>query len=256
MLSVRRFGRGPTLVALHGFSMTGDQFRELARPLGHAILAPDLPGHGRSAHEDCAIDEVIEEVAALLPDAPIAPLLGYSQGARVALLVAHARPASIESLVLVSGNAGVRDPAERERRFAEDDARAERILSSPLDDFIDEWTAQPLTSTEGWSESDQDADRQMRQQNTTRGLARALRGYGQGVQPNLWPELGTMTVPTLVVSGEFDTKYTAIGEELTAALPTAEMVVVEGAGHNVLGDEPERAARAIRSFLERNRRAT
>ena len=51
LLPLQRRGRGPALVLLHGFTGTGDSLSELARGLEPEFetLAPDLPGHGRSA---------------------------------------------------------------------------------------------------------------------------------------------------------------------------------------------------------------
>ncbi len=232
--------------------MTGELYRDLAKPLGHAVIAPDLPGHGRSSHEDCSVDEVVESVLDIVHDAQPARLLGYSQGARMALLATLADPDAVEKLVVVSGNAGIRDADARRERQAADMALADRIDDTRLDDFLDEWTSRPMTSTAEWSDDDREADRRMRDQNTARGLADAIRGYGQGVQPDVWGDLPNLHTPTLVVTGSLDATYTAIGEELAATLPDAHHVVIEGAGHHVFGDEPDRTARAVRSFLDRD----
>ena len=45
MLHLRRFGAGEPLLALHGFSLTGGQFEDLAPLLDRRLIAPDLPGH-------------------------------------------------------------------------------------------------------------------------------------------------------------------------------------------------------------------
>ncbi len=78
MLAVRRFGSGPPVVALHGFTLTGAQFAPTAERLQRAVIAPDLPGHGASPPSSLA--ETVDDVAGIIASVgEPAPLLGYSQ---------------------------------------------------------------------------------------------------------------------------------------------------------------------------------
>ena len=64
--------------------------------------------------------------------------------------------------------------------------------------------------------------------------------------------LGALGVPTLVLWGENDTFAPVAGaERFRDEIPGSELVVVEGAGHFVMDDEPERCAGAIAAFLSR-----
>jgi 2-succinyl-6-hydroxy-2,4-cyclohexadiene-1-carboxylate synthase len=58
----------------------------------------------------------------------------------------------------------------------------------------------------------------------------------------LWDRLGELAMPARVVAGERDAKYVEIGEQLVAALPRAELVVVPGAGHGLPREAPEALA--------------
>ena len=256
MLRLHRFGHGQPLVALHGFTLTGRQFSSLADKVGREVVAPDLPGHGGSTDVRADAASVIGAVCDLTSSfAHPVPLLGYSQGGRLGLIAALRCGASVERLVLVSANAGIEQEQLRRNRVTQDDARAARIEMIGIERFIDEWTADGLTSTEGLGHEERERDRQIRLMNTASGLAAALRGYGQGVQPVVWPDLSTLAMPVLVVAGAEDARYAAIARRMADQIPTAELVVVPGAGHNPLADKPDETTEAISAFLDGDRRA-
>jgi len=67
---------------------------------------------------------------------------------------------------------------------------------------------------------------------------------------DLLPELENIRCPTLVLSGELDPiTPIADSEDITAAIPQAELRVFEGAGHGVFRDQPEEAVAVIREFV-------
>lgn len=77
---------------------------------GYAAYALDLRGYGASARDRSGwntperavadVQEVLAWIAARHPQLPAPALLGYSNGARVALLVAQAQPRALSALVL------------------------------------------------------------------------------------------------------------------------------------------------------------
>lgn len=81
------------------------------------------------------------------------------------------------------------------------------------------------------------------------GLAGSLRGLGTGRQPSLWERLPEVRVPTLLVVGEEDGKFTRVAYEMTKRLPEARVVVVPGAGHTVHLENPAGFAAALEEFL-------
>ncbi len=68
---------------------------------------------------------------------------------------------------------------------------------------------------------------------------------------DLWGSLPTLTMPTLVLVGERDAKFRAIGERSRPRWPDAELVVVPGAGHQLPLEAPARVAAEIARLLER-----
>ena len=64
--------------------------------------------------------------------------------------------------------------------------------------------------------------------------------------------LGTLTVPTLVVHGELDRLVPpANGRNVAAAIPGAELVLVPGANHILMTDQPEQVEQAVTEWLAR-----
>lgn len=86
---VREYGSGPPVLAVHGTGSTGDSFESLAAHLpAHTIVAPDLPGHGRTPLDrdaGPALPAFAEGLAEVLDQLGHAPrvAIGHSAGAAV-----------------------------------------------------------------------------------------------------------------------------------------------------------------------------
>ena len=82
----------------------------------------------------------------------------------------------------------------------------------------------------------------------SRGLVRFARQVA-GPVPNLVDRLHEIPMPTLVLVGSEDPNFQRAAEVMTAKLPQARRVVVEGAGHVVNLDRPEALVREIEAFV-------
>jgi 3-oxoadipate enol-lactonase len=81
-----------------------------------------------------------------------------------------------------------------------------------------------------------------------RAIAGAQRGMA--ARPATTDLLATITVPTLVVTGEEDTATgPEVGRELAAAIPGARFLLVGEAGHLVNLERPEVVNEALLDFL-------
>jgi pimeloyl-ACP methyl ester carboxylesterase len=114
---VEEAGQGFPLVLLHGLGASSFSWRGNIGPLSRRfrVLAPDLPGHGRTpaaAVPDFRLETITEEILRLLDHRGVtrAALAGNSLGGSLALLLARQRPERFPALVLLDPAAFLRRP--------------------------------------------------------------------------------------------------------------------------------------------------
>ncbi|MFQ3241577.1 MAG: 2-succinyl-6-hydroxy-2,4-cyclohexadiene-1-carboxylate synthase [Lentimonas sp.] len=177
-------------------------------------------------------------------------LLGYSMGARAALLHAAANPTHWDALILISANPGIEDETARTERATSDAKLAQRIRNDDVPTFLEHWQQTPIIRSQQQIRADWRAVMQRhRLQHTAEGLATSLEQFGPAACPNLWPQLHQLTCPTLLISGAHDNKYCAIAERMETALPQAKWVSIHEVGHMPHLEAPEATAAAIRNFI-------
>lgn len=237
------------LVFLHGFTQTHHHWHDLALTLADrlgdapALTFVDLPGHGLSAGD---VSPIAGGAAAVADLAGAGTYVGYSMGGRFGLLAALTRPDLVERLVLVGATAGLADASDRAHRLGLDDERARRLERIGVDAFLAEWMSAPMFAglppdPEGLAH---------RRRNDVAGLAASLRTSGTGSQPSVWDRLHEIAVPTLVLAGEFDTKFVGIGRRLAAAIPAGRFAEVAAAGHAAHLEAPDATIDTIVRWLD------
>ncbi len=232
------------MVLVHGFTQTARSWDVLAGRLAdrHEVLAVDAPGHGRSADWRTGLWASAD---ALVDTAGTGTYIGYSMGARLVLHAALAHPDRVRAMVLIGATPGIVDPEEREQRRRADEALAHVIERDGVAAFIESWLANPLFA--GLSaDNDQRADRLT---NTAAGLASSLRLAGTGTQDDLWPRLGELGQPTLLITGALDTKFSAIASAMAASMAHADHVVIAGVGHPAHTEAPEVVGEIIMTWI-------
>ena len=104
----------PAIIFLHGAGMDHSVWALLARSFAHhgyAVLAPDFPGHGRSAGTPLSSIAALADWTAALIDAAgakTARLVGHSMGSLVALETAARHPGEVTGLGLIATAAAMR----------------------------------------------------------------------------------------------------------------------------------------------------
>ncbi|MCW0952544.1 2-succinyl-6-hydroxy-2,4-cyclohexadiene-1-carboxylate synthase [Weissella ceti] len=243
---VQIVGNGqPTWVFLHGFLGSQTEFQHI-EPHGTRIYV-NLKGFGVHAPivetNDMAVEKQVAELHELLQTLELTHvnLVGYSMGARLALSYALIYPELIEQLILESGTAGLQTSEERAERRAKDERLAQRLETNGMADFVTMWENLPLfaTQTELTDEVQQHV-RQQRLRQQPANMAASLRAFGTGSMPNHWQNLATLTIPTTIITGSVDEKFTNLGQALVAEIPTSKQIVVPDVGHNVHLEAPKR----------------
>ncbi|MEZ4503381.1 MAG: 2-succinyl-6-hydroxy-2,4-cyclohexadiene-1-carboxylate synthase [Dehalococcoidia bacterium] len=257
-LNVEEAGSGPPVVLLHGFTGAAAGWGELVEALSPEFhtIAIDIVGHGLSDSpstvERYRMDRCTEDLAAALQATghERATWLGYSMGGRTALQVAARHPEVVSALVLEGATPGLSTVEEREARIASDEALAQRIEREGVEPFIDYWESIPLFASQRAMPAErQAAVRAGRLRNDGTGLANSLRGMGTGSQRDVADQLPSIAVPTFLVTGALDTKFTGIGREMAQRFPAATMTVIEDAGHAAHIERPDEFAALVLQFL-------
>ncbi len=239
------------LVLLHGFTGSPASWDAVTRSLPHVdAVRPPLLGHGATATGDVqTFEDEVTRLAATFPAEPV-HLAGYSLGARLALALTVRYPARIARLTLVSGQPGLQSEREREERRQADARWCALLEAGGIAAFVEAWEAQPLFATRARLTPALRAEqRTERLRHDPRGLARSLRTTGLGEMPNLRPELGSVSVPVTVLTGELDPKFSALGQELCAAFPRARLALAPNVGHDLLLEAPDLVARELTAAL-------
>lgn len=262
-LAVTTWGEGAsTVVALHSGGMSSRQWRSLARALGDRwrVIAPDLLGSGANPPWDDTVpfDLAMDVSAVRAVVAPLGPvhLVGHSYGALIAMKLAAREPQLARTLTLYE------PPAFGLLRAGDDDDAAEQLRALARDPvFIDETTG----GGEAWLERFIDWW-------SGPGAWRSLPDEGRAafakVGRKVFREVQSLTgdrasaesyrgasAPALLLSGSrTPLAERRVMERLAEALPHAERVVIEGAGHMGPITHAAEVNAAVRPWLERAER--
>jgi pimeloyl-ACP methyl ester carboxylesterase len=221
--------KGRTVVLLHGgLSSSGSLLGVFERPLGKsfAVAAFDRRGHGRTADTDqpFSYDDMADETIAFLTVlGRRVHLLGHSDGANVALLVAMRRPDLVRRVVLVGAN-------------FHHDGLVPMPDFTPASQGFDEFAADFATRSPD-------------------GIAHAAAVVEKSLhliktEPTLQVEdLRGVSVPVLVMSGDDDVARLDHTVTLYEAIPSAQLAVLPGASHAVLKEQTKECVRMITRFL-------
>ncbi len=222
-------GSGSPLVLLHGGLVDARFFAPNTGALAEkfTVYTPERRGHGHTADVDGPItyqlmaDETIAFLDAVI-GAP-ADLVGHSDGAFVAMLVAIQRPDLVDRLVMISGGF---------------DKSGEAM---PDMDFDVDQVVQFLGTSYGEVSPDGEAHFPV----VVRKIAEMAR-----TEPHLDPaELAAITHRSLVVFADDDLMTLAHSVELYDALPNAELAVVPGTSHFLTQEKPELVNALVLDFL-------
>lgn len=252
-------GDGPGMLWLHGAGASAHSWGALAPFFApnHRIIAPDLPGHGltRARGMRAGLEPMTTDLAALTKDIGATPevIIGHSAGGALALSLAQKLPARPRAVIVLSGAlenfgglAGVLFPAMARMlainplaapllaRSARNPGAVDRVIAAtgtklqpdalrPYQHLISDrrHIAGTLAMMAAWSLS---------------GLAQAL------------PQID---LPVLFLHGAGDEAVRPdVARRAAAAMPNAQIEILEGLGHLIHEEAPDQVAERIKAFLK------
>lgn len=242
----RELGQGPPLVLVHGGLATGEimwsrqMLAELARR--YRVLVPDSRGHGRTHNPagtlryDQMADDVAAFAAALGLERPL--VLGYSDGAQIALELGLRHPALARALVI---GGVVTQPSEAYLQFV-------RELGFPEPGVVD--LAEVERALGGFYATVQTAHEHARGPDGLRAYLTQISELWFSVPAYTDAQLASIGAPSLVIVGDRD--HPALDESLRLyrLLPRGELAVIPNADHGA-GERPL-FWEAVNDFLSRH----
>ena len=125
------------------------------------------------------------------------------------------------------------------------------FLSHSIDEFVDLWVNKEIFTTQlRFSEGKRQEIRKSKMKNNPIGLSNSLLGFSTGKMPDLYSKLKKMKTQMLLITGQLDTKFTALNESIVKKFPAAKHVTIKNAGHTVHLEEPAKFTAAVNDFLK------
>ncbi|MDF2443967.1 MAG: hypothetical protein JWR01_2170 [Subtercola sp.] len=228
-------GSGEPLLLLHG----GFASLEPLRPLAVALSADfevhmyERPGHGRTpdrpgpyGYDEMVLDALTHLAAAGLDAVHV---VGFSDGANIALMLALGHPSRVLSLTAISGNL---DP--------------NGFIGTVAD-------VDPDEEPPDWQGVERDAYDALSPDGP--GHARTVIGKLRWLwvtEPHITPaSLAAVVAPALIVSGDRDTIRVDHSAMIAASIPGAQLCIVPGSTHGIIEERLDFVTFVVRDFLAR-----
>ena len=211
-------GSGEPLILLHGNGEDSSYFEHQIAFFQdrYRVIAVDTRGHGKSPRGTAplTLNQFADDLRAFMDELDIASahILGFSDGANVAMLFALAHPTRVKSLVLNGGNLFPEGLTEQTRR--EIDEEYEQAVATNDEDQLE--------------------------------LLRLMID-----EPHIDPvQLSGLNMPTLVVAGTDDMIEEAHTRLIAESIPNAQLTLIEGT-HFIAFENPDAFNRVVSEFLVR-----
>ena len=237
-------GKGEPLLLLHGFSDDKDNFVYVARELvgRYHVIIPDINGFGESsrpAGANYGAQAQAERLHAFANALGLKPLHlgGSSMGGQISVLYAAAYPAEVKSLWLLdAGGLRTAPPSDMDKIKANPknfDSEADLAMSDPP--FI----PKPMMDYIG-------------QERAKNAEMEKIVGHDLGQEPGVEERIKGLATPALIVWGAQDHMINpAAAQIFHGLLPHSQVIIMPGAGHLPMLEQPEKSAADYIAFREK-----
>lgn len=246
----------PVALLLHGYPESSYMWRDVLGPIADAgwrAIAPDLPGYGDSPPDGPGTwerhVEAVERLRSGLDLGPVA-LVMHDWGGLIGLRWACDNPGAASALVISDTGFFADGKWHGMAQALRTEGQGEKLVDgmtrdgfgamlTAVSDGIDE-----AAVDEYWKAFADEPRRRGQLDLYRSGDFEKLEAY-EG-------RLAQLGVPALILWGEEDPFAPVAGaHRFQRELPGSELVVIEGTGHFVVDDAPERCGEVIAGFLER-----
>lgn len=241
-----RVGAGQTVLLIHGSAVSARSWTEQLRGLGQAlgVLAIDLPGHGESDPiPDATVERYADACRCLLEALRTGPVFvaGHSLGGAVALALAARSAELVKGLVLLSTCA----------KLPEADSPWVGLLwylPGPIRKLLFFSLAKKVLFAPG---APGRAVRLGMEEIRACRPETILKDVAAAKAMDLEEAAKALRLPTLILCGSRD-KLTppALSQQLHELIPGSRLEILEGVGHMLPLEAPERLHQALLAFVE------
>lgn len=215
-------GKGEPFILLHGNGENSDYFKNQIEYFSdrYRMIAVDTRGHGKSPRgtKPFTITQFAEDLNELMIELNIskAIILGFSDGANIAMTFALKYPNKIKSLILNGGNLNPKG--------------VKRIVQIPIE------IGYKITKI--FSKKSEEAKKNME-----------LLGLMVNEPDINTDELSSIHVPTLVIAGTKDMIKNCHTQEIAKSISNSQLSIIQG-DHFIASKESEKFNKAVEIFLQ------
>lgn len=240
----------PTVVFIHGAQQDHScwllQSRWFAHH-GYGVLAPDLPGHGRSAGAPLtSVEALADWIVALLDAAGVkqAGLVGHSMGSMIALDAASRHTERVSAIALIATSVPMPVSPALLAAAKNDEPRAMNMVnvwSHSAHGHVGECAVPGI-----WMYAANLRLMQRQKPGVMHTDFAACNAYAGGAEA-----AAKVACPALFVIARRDAMTPARSAQAFAqSVKGARTVMIEGSGHNMMGEKPDQVLDALIAFLK------
>jgi pimeloyl-[acyl-carrier protein] methyl ester esterase len=258
-LAYRDSGKGPVMVLVHGWGVSGELFENQLQSLSgqFRVVVPDLPGHGASTPfpESGEFSDLADAIAALIRKLHLQSvcLVGWSLGAMVCWDLLDRHP-ELDIRGLVTIDMVPRLLNDSHWVFGLRAGSDFHAFDRDIELILSDWHAYADLLAPRWLGPGVGE--------ALPGLLARVKGAAQNNQPasmaRIWKllveqdfraALENIQVPTLVIMGGQSSLYDVpAGEWIVGQMPTAKLEVFQNSGHAPHLDQPQRFNSLLAEF--------